>query len=461
MAKGLQQGGRRSYVEPPKAWTGSVFQVQNRAEESSSSLLAPMRGPGPAWTLSWHEPGVGEAAGSLVTVDMNSPRSCIRVSVTNTRSSSRLRDSSVSLPERARGLCPGPNWASWPPIRPLLPARVSSAFDLDRSSCPACSCSSVGTAHETCFPGGPRARRRCTGGCWFSTQDWPRDQIDGGLLGSVACVKTEGCHTNSVLRGGCCSALEWPLGGWTDLMVVNGMFFEENSGLKSVAIHLRWCFPYGLAPCDSPARLARPPDDPCTWRSMRPPPHFRRVSSRRPPTTPSSTDRPTTTRLCARVPVARLQVPPSSVACASSASIASCAFAQPHAQPDTPVCASRQPTTSLCLPRAASAKVWDAGPTDRPRHRIPCRRRPFPTRPSAVREKARFANIASKRPSVRKPGLRQCPSIGGELERAKRCALFATPPRRPPSCRPPSTVLHSTSQHAQPTPNRRSFSPGD
>lgn len=181
-----------------------------------------------------------------MTIDMNSAGSCIRISVTNTRSSSRLRDSSVSLPERARGLCPGPNWASSPPIRPLLPARVSSAFDLDRFSCPACSCSSVGTAHETCFPGGPRARRRCTGGCWFSTQDWPRDQIDGGLLGSVACVKTEGCHTNSVLRGRCCSALEWPWGGSTDLMVVNGMFFEENSGAQKCRDPFALVFPIRL-----------------------------------------------------------------------------------------------------------------------------------------------------------------------------------------------------------------------
>lgn len=61
-----------------------MFQVQNRAEESSSSLLAPMRGPGPGFDA---EHGVGEGAGSPVTIDMYFARSRNRVSVTNTRDS--------------------------------------------------------------------------------------------------------------------------------------------------------------------------------------------------------------------------------------------------------------------------------------------------------------------------------------------------------------------------------------
>ncbi|KAK1833424.1 hypothetical protein QBC39DRAFT_279003, partial [Podospora conica] len=135
------------------------------------------------------------------------------------------------------------------------------------------------------------------------------------------------------------------------------------------------------------------------------------------------------------------------IACASDASIA-CPTAR-TAQPDA---RSRQPTenrlTFVPLRRRCSSAPfpWTRGTDSWVRSAVgfwadpairhplpPTRRRPFPTRPSAVREKARSPTSH--------PNDRLCGSpahrIGG-LQRAKRCALFATPPRRLPSVlRPP------------------------
>lgn len=209
------------------------------------------------------------------------------------------------------------------------------------------------------------------------------------------------------------------------------MFFEEDRRRSKVShascvgvSHTPW------RPVIRQPVSPDPPDDPCTRRSMRPPPQFSSTSTTTDHAVSPSLDRSTDNDKTPRPsPVARLQVLPR--------------LSHAHPAPRSPRARVPLPnrTRSLTLTPTEShslsarlrleGEVCDGRWADQePRHRFPCRR---PPPPFSHHPSIGFANdIASKRPSVRKPCTSAHPSAV--------CALCNSSVHRPPQhfSRPPN-----------------------